>query len=435
MSADTVVVSDERRENTLLALVALTALACLVFAFVVDPASAVVAGIGDIMIQTDVLMTDFVDVGGLGGAFAQAGLLTLLACGAYRITGARVDGAAVGCLYMLLGFALFGKTLLNVWPIVIGVALYAAFRREPFRQHLTTAIFATALAPVFSEIAFNSALDRWIAVPVGFAVAVLIGFVVSPIAKQLFRAHAGFSLYNMGFTAGILGVVVIAVGQSYGLSPQPPMVWTAGHDAPLLVLLTVMILGVVVAAFLLDRSPWRAYLALHRRTGRAPADFIASDGAGATLLNMATVGIIATVFVIVVGADFNGPVVGGILSVIGFGACGKHGLTIVPVMLGVMIGALAKPFGLTDPGVVWAALFGTCLAPIAGRFGPLWGILAGFLHVSVGQVTGSFTAGLNLYGNGFAAGMVAAVVAPVALLFSRRADPDRSPEPEANRSA
>ncbi|MFC0674708.1 DUF1576 domain-containing protein [Brachybacterium hainanense] len=409
-----------RQQRILLRLVALTALGCVAFGFAVDPPGEVLRGIGRILTPTDVLITDFVDVGGLGGAFAQAGLLTLLACGAYRITGASVNGSAVGCLYMLLGFALFGKTLLNVWPILAGVALYCRFREEPLRDQLTTAIFATALAPVFTEIAFNSALPRAASVPLGLLIGVLIGFVIPVVARQLFRAHNGFSLYNMGFAAGVLGVVVIAVLQSYGLTPQPPMAWTSGHDLPLLVLVALMLAGVIAAALVLDRRPWQGLLALHRDPGQAPADFLAAHGAGPTLLNMAVVGAIGTLLVLLTGADLNGPVVGGIVSIIGFGACGKHAANIVPVMAGVLLGALAKPFGLTDPGVVWAALFGTCLAPVAGRFGPHWGLLAGFLHVSVGQVTGAFTAGLNLYGNGFAAGLVAAVLTPVALLLSRR---------------
>ncbi|MFE6977067.1 DUF1576 domain-containing protein [Streptomyces sp. NPDC057682] len=420
---------DRSSESVLLWLLALTALGCVVFGFLVDSPAEVVRGVGRIVIAPDVLITDSIDLGGLGGAFVQAGLLTLIACAAYRLTGARVDGAAVGCVYMLLGFALFGKTVLNVWPVVMGVGLYAVVRREPVRDYLTTAIFATALAPVFSEVAFNSALDRSVSVPLGFATSVLIGFVVPPVARQLFRAHNGFTLYNMGFVAGVLGTVVVAVFQSYGLAAQPPMVWTSGHDAELLTLVAAMVLGVIAAAFVLDRRPWCGYVALHRRTGQAPADFIASDGAGPTLLNMAAVGVIATAFVVIVGADFNGPVVGGIVSVMGFGACGKHSVNIVPVMVGVLLGALAKPFGFTDPGVVWAALFGTCLAPVVVRFGPHWGVLAGFLHVSVGQVTGAFAGGLNLYGNGFAAGLVASVVTPVALVFARRRDSDRPQDP------
>ena len=54
-----------------------------------------------------------------------------------------------------------------------------------------------------------------------------------------------------------------------------------------------------------------------------------------------------------------------------------------------------------------AALFGTCLAPITGKFGPLAGLLAGFIHLQIVSVTGQIHGGMNLYNNGFAAGFVA----------------------------
>jgi len=38
----------------------------------------------------------------------------------------------------------------------------------------------------------------------------LIGFVLAPAAAHLFKAHMGFSLYNMGFTAGIVGTPIVA---------------------------------------------------------------------------------------------------------------------------------------------------------------------------------------------------------------------------------
>ncbi|QRY62543.1 DUF1576 domain-containing protein [Gordonia sp. PDNC005] len=422
--------SSDRTERILMRLIVATAVACIAFGFIVDPPSDVFRGIGDIVIAPDVLVTDFVVLGGLGGAFAQAGLVTLLACLTYRLTGAKLDGGAVGCLYMVLGFGLFGKTILNVWPILIGVALYALWRHEPLRDSVTTAWFATALSPVFSEIAFNTGLVRWASVPIGLATGLLIGFIVSPVARGLFRAHNGFTLYNMGFVAGILGAVIIAVFRSFGLEDQPSMTWTSGNDGPLLILCAVFIVMVLVAAFTLDRKPWRGYRALLRRTGQAPSDFIGSDGPGPTLLNMAITGTLTTVLMVAIDADFNGPVVGGIVSVIGFSACGKHAVNIVPVMIGVVLGALTKPLGLDDDGVVWAIMFGTCLAPISARFGPHWGVLAGFLHVSVAQVAGSLTIGLNLYGNGFAAGMVAAVVSPIALMFVERRESDRLQEPD-----
>ncbi|MGD9922920.1 MAG: DUF1576 domain-containing protein, partial [Pseudorhodoplanes sp.] len=73
-----------------------------------------------------------------------------------------------------------------------------------------------------------------------------------------------------------------------------------------------------------------------------------------------------------------------------------------------------------DPSGLLAALFGTTLAPIAGRFGWHWGIVAGFLHSSAARSVGSVHGGLNLYNNGFAAGIVAAVLAAVIIAIEAR---------------
>jgi hypothetical protein len=53
-------------------------------------------------------------------------------------------------------------------------------------------------------------------------------------------------------------------------------------------------------------------------------------------------------------------------------------------MLGVYLGSWAKPWGADDPSILLAALFGTTLAPIAGRFGWHWGIERGFKEAHQG---------------------------------------------------
>ncbi|MFD3747455.1 DUF1576 domain-containing protein [Nocardia sp. NPDC058633] len=426
--------TDRRDQRALFLVIVGMSLAFVAFGLLVDPPEQVLRGVGDIVFARDLVITDFAGVGGLGGAFVHAGLLTLVACAIYRITGAPVDGEAVACLLLVLGTALYGKTLLNIWPILVGVALYVWVRRDRLSDYVSTAFFATALSPMFSVLAFTTALPAWAGLVLGVATSVLIGFVVPPVARRLFDAHAGFTLYNMGFVAGVVGAVIVAVYRAFGLHPQPEMVWTSGHDTELLILLGIILAGLVVAAFLCDRRPWRDLGRLVRETGRAPTDFLSDCGAAAVLLNMAVIGTLATGYILVIGADLNGPVVAGILSVAGFGACGKHALNIVPIVVGVALAGLLKPFELTDPGLIWAALYGTCLAPIAGRFGPHWGVIAGFFHASTAQVTGELVAGLNLYGNGFAAGFVAAVVAPIAALLShprRPADTPDKPVPAA----
>jgi hypothetical protein len=84
-------------------------------------------------------------------------------------------------------------------------------------------------------------------------------------------------------------------------------------------------------------------------------------------------------------------------------------------MVGVFVASMLKDWNAADPSAVLAALFGTTLAPIAGRFGWHWGLLAGFIHSSVVQTVGQLHGGLVLYNNGFAAGLVAAVLVPVIL--------------------
>ena len=67
-----------------------------------------------------------------------------------------------------------------------------------------------------------------------------------------------------------------------------------------------------------------------------------------------------------------------------------------------------------------AALFGTALAPIAGSYGCIAGIVAGFLHVSVVANVFQIHNGLNLYNNGFSCGIVAGIMVPVLETFFKR---------------
>jgi hypothetical protein len=119
----------------ILGVVAAYAAAFVVFGFLVQPPADVLRGLGAILTTRDALLTDYFGIGGIGGGCVSAGLLTLAAALAYWRAGAKMTGAAVAALFLVLGFGLFGKNLLNVWPIVAGVALYARFRGEQRRRN------------------------------------------------------------------------------------------------------------------------------------------------------------------------------------------------------------------------------------------------------------------------------------------------------------
>jgi len=417
-------------DRVILRVVCAYAAAFVAFGVGVDGPERVLHGLLSIVTTRDALLTDYFGIGGIGAGCVNAGLLTLAACLVYRLANAKITGASVACLFLVLGFGLFGKNLLNIWSIVAGVFLYARFKGEPFANHVNTAFFGAALAPVFSEILFSTTLSLEFRVPLAIATSLVIGFILAPAAAQLFKAHNGYSLYNMGFTAGIVGTLVVATYKSYGFVPDPVMIWTSGNNALLGAFLAAVFASMVALGFYCDRALPSRLKQIMAEAGQAPTDFIALAGFGPTLANMGLAGGVGLAYVLAVGGDLNGPVIGAILTIVGFAAFGKHPRNIVPIMAGVFLGSLFKPFGAADPSIVLAALFGTTLAPIAGRFGWHWGVVAGLVHSSAALSVGSLHAGLNLYNNGFAAGLVASVLVPV--IVAIRAKRDASANPPAS---
>ena len=421
-------------ESTILMVVASYAAAFVLFGLAVDGPAKVLHGLVEIVTTRDALLTDYFGVGGIGAACVNAGLLTLCACLVYRLSGAKIGGGAVACLFLVLGFGLFGKNLLNIWCIVIGVALYSRFKGETFATNINTAFFGVALAPIFSEVLFSSSLAPAVSVPLAIATSLAIGFILPPAAAQLFKAHMGFSLYNMGFTAGLVGTLVVALYKSYGFVPDPVFVWTTGNNLLLGTFLAAVFASMIAVGFWYERSLVSGLKRVMGTTGQSPTDFIALVGFGPTLANMGVSGAIGMAYILLIGGDLNGPIIGAIFTIVGFAAFGKHPRNLVPIIAGVFLGSLAKPWNADDASMQLAALFGTTLAPIAGRFGWHWGIVAGFVHSSAAQTVGPLHAGLNLYNNGFAAGIVAAVLVPVIIAIQSRTRPGSEPQAEQTAS-
>jgi fructose-specific phosphotransferase system IIC component len=114
--------------------------------------------------------------------------------------------------------------------------------------------------------------------------------------------------------------------------------------------------------------------------------------------------------VLLVGAPLNGPVLGGIFTVMGFGGFGKSLKNTWPVVLGAVVATLIFGKTLSAPGPILAALFCTTLAPIAGQFGIIAGFIAGFIHLFMVETTAVWHGGLDLYNNGFAGGLTASLI-------------------------
>lgn len=405
--------------NSKFIILAFYALSLILFGFLVDRPQNILNGLYKILIEQDILITDYIGVGGLGASFVNSGLLTLIFIYILYKLKIKINGVSVASLFLIAGFAFFGKNLFNVWFIVIGVYMYSKFQRDKFSKYIYIALFGTAMAPMITEIILSTNLPGVIRIPLGVLIGLIIGFILPPLSTYLLRVHQGFNLYNIGFTAGMIGTVFVSLFKSYGFVPSPRLIWTSGNNKILGIYLILVFSSMLVLGYIINRDYIEGLKNIFDYSGRLVADFVTFEGFGTTLINMGINGFIAMLYVLIIRSDLNGPTLGGIFTIVGFGALGKHIKNIIPIFLGVFIGALTKIWNINDPSIVLAALFGTALAPIAGEFGWQYGVIAAFIHSSVVLSVGVLHGGLNLYNNGFSAGIVAAILVPIIEAFGK----------------
>lgn len=379
----------------------------------IQPVDEIFRGIVEIIREPDFLITDYFVIGGVGASFVNAGVLTLICIGIMYALDMNFDGHTITSTCLMFGFSLFGKNLLNIWMILVGVFLYARYHRTTVKRYLYVGFYGTSLSPIVSQVMHIVDLPLPLRFLLCAATGIVIGFVLPPLSTHVHFSHKGYSLYNVGFAGGIIATVIVSVLKSFGFTIEARLIWFTGQNQTFVILLSVLFGAMILYGILTDPMALEDYRSILRSYGLGGTDYYKSEGGAAVMINMGVNGLAAMLFVIMVGGDLNGPIIGGIFTVVGFSATGKHLRNILPVMAGVLIASEAKSWSITDPSALLALLLSTTLAPIAGEFGILAGVIAGFLHSSVALNVGIVYGGMNLYNNGFAGGLVAMFLVPV----------------------
>lgn len=358
------------------------------------------------------LLTDYMAVGGIGATFLNAGMLMLLASFVLWRRKQLLTGPIIAALFTLFGFSLFGKNLFNTIPITFGVYLYAKIEGLKFNTLTMNSLFGTALGPVVSYICFGIGLPFAKGFLISYAVGILIGMAIPALSASFLRFHQGYSLYNIGFTCGVIGLFIQGIFKSFYLEVKNVNIVSKGN-LQIAIIMYIFFFIVFALGFYLNGFSFKNLGNLLKNSGRAPSDFGNIYGRGVSMINMATLGIIYTTYVLLMNQPLNGPILGGIFTVFGFGIFGKHIKNVLPILVGTLI---AYFLNIYDPHSVSATvtiLFATNLAPVAGEYGIFAGMVAGFCHVSIVSSVGLLHGGLNLYNNGFSGGFVAATLVPI----------------------
>ena len=397
-----------------------TALSLLIFGLLLDSPRNIIDGMLRFVMTPDVLVTDYFVIGSQGAALVNASVVMVISICLLWFTKTSFTGGAISRTFLMAGFALFGKNPLNILPFFLGVWIYCKIRDLPLSKYTAAALYSSALAPIVSDVMNQEGWPFAVRLFGAIAVGALISYIMIPVAEHSFSAHMGYTLFNYGFAGGLIALVYASVMKAMGRSIDVVHIWQTGIDWHILLYVLTLCFGLIGAGLYLAKGNYKLFFRIMRHSGRSPTDFVITDGIAATTMNMGVVGLICTAYIIFIGGDLNGPVVGAILTSIGFASSGLHPRNVVPIMLGVFLAGSMMVMPVNSPSLQLAALFGTALAPIAGQFGWTYGIAAGMLHSALALALAAPCGGYNLYNNGFSAGLIALVMIGFIQGFSRK---------------
>ncbi len=380
-------------------------------------------GIIKIILYPSILISDYMKLGGVGASFVNAGLMCILSVALAHKSKARLTGALVAGILTVTGFSFFGKNLINSLPLMLGVYLYTSYKKINIANFMHVLCFVTGMSPVVSLFIFGLDFSLPVGIFLGLGVGVLIGFIIVPLSSYMLRFHDGYCLYNIGFTIGIIGIPIAGFLRMFDIEIPIIKVIYEADDKLIFRFMLILTLAMVIYGLIINKG-LKGYKNILNSSGRLVSDFVMETNEGLALINMGLMGLISLAFVKICGGILNGPVLGGVLTVMGFAAFGKHPKNVIPIILGVYLASSINKYGISSTDAIIVALFSTTLAPIAGEYGIFYGILAGFIHKAVATNVGFLHGGINLYNNGLAGGFVAAILVPLIRDFRERITDD-----------
>ena len=363
------------------------------------------------------------ELGGLSASVLNTALLAAICTGLTFLPGARVNGVTALAWFLTVGFGTYGMNPLNMLPLMLGVFACSKLRREPFAGNIHFAMFATGLSPIITQVLLyypNFEAGPSVTLPgVGLAmlVSLIVGFAMPALCGHSPALHKGYNLYNAGPAAGLLCFLLFtALYRTAGVA-APAVAADLGGGHPLFVnlLCGVCFALCLIAGLLLGGAG--DYKRLLRDSGFG-SDFTEKYGAGSVLMNLGAYGLLILLYYNLIGASFTGPTMGAVFCMVCCFAAGATPRNVLPIMLGYgLLGVLNRlgitAFAVNSQALVVGLCYASGLAPIAGVYGPIAGIVAAMLHGVLVTSVPAIHGGFCLYNGGFTAGIVCFLIVPV----------------------
>ncbi|WP_156298884.1 DUF1576 domain-containing protein [Streptobacillus canis] len=373
----------------------------LIYAFILNNPFEIFDGMIRIIMTNNILVSDYFYIANRGAAFFNAGIICLLNIWLIYKYDLKINGLLIVSVLLILSFGFMGKNIYNILPFYIGSYFYSRFIGKEFKSIVPIAMMSTTLAPIVSSLGF-----------LGIILGIIIGFLMPIVTKHTLLYHGGYNLYNTGFAGGLFGIIIYSIVLSFGIKFDINKNYVNTFYNSTFIYFFILYIYMLFIGYINDKKILENVKSIHTHTGRLVTDFVHKEGFYASFFNMGTIGLICLVFSICFKV-FNGPVICGMLTVVAFGGFGKHTKNIIPIMFGVIFMYFITNTRVDLTILLMTVFFSTTLAPIAGKFGIMLGILVGMLHFAVATRIGTIHGGMNLYNNGLAAGIISSIYVPI----------------------
>ena len=195
----------------------------------------------------------------------------------------------------------FGKNIVNIWAIMAGVVLYAKYHGTSLKRYLYVGLYGTSLSPIMTQMMHIGKFPAPVCLMLSLLLGLAIGFVLPPLCTHVHYAHQGYSLYNVGFGAGIIATVVVSLAKSFGIKVESRLIWSVGNNTLFAVLL-MSLFGCMIASAVAVRGKTilESYRRILKTSGIGGTDYLKDEGGATTVFNMGVNGLFATLFVLAV---------------------------------------------------------------------------------------------------------------------------------------
>ena len=407
---------------------AFISVAFLIAAVCMPDRSAMFSGLGKILTGPTKLSSNYFSIGGYAATFLNMGLVALAMTALFHFTKVPVNNVSSLAFLLTLGFCSWGIHILNMWFTILGVVVGNLIKKDKPLANVNAMLFSTGVAPVVSEMLFRYPNAEVVGFNgLGFVLAIVAGIIAGIMIPAGLphspNVHKGYNLYSaalpVGMTAFFLNGVFYKV-MGIEVPGAAGDVAVASWGAVNIFCIALFAVFVVVA---LAMGAGKEYWNLLKNRNQVN-NVSGTLGNGVFLMNAGVYGLFILAYYNLVGANFNGVVLGLVFCMLCTCNSGSRPTNVWPIMLGYIVAStvtswiapvLGGNFSLAvnAPAIVVGLCYANGLSPICDKYGWAYGFVAAMIHYCIVTLVPGLHGGFCLYNGGFTSIFVCIILIPV----------------------